>query len=537
MSTRSAATAPSLEEVRRWSHEQVCAAFVQAEDRSARLERKLESVTAQLEWLQRQVFGTKSEKRVVEAQGAQLHLGESLPIPEQLPPPSVRDVAGHKRRAPRGDFADAGNDESSLFFDETRVPVQVIEVPNPEVEGLGAEQYEVIGQKVSHRLAQRPGSYVVLKYVRPVIKRRDTQALSCPPAPLGVLEGSRADVSLIVGLLVDKMQWHLPLHRQHQRMAQAGIRVSRGWLTQITSSAIDLLEPIYDAQFASIRESRITAIDETPIKAGRAGPGKMKSCYFWPIYGERDEVCFAFFPSRAHANVEAILGTQPRPGSVLLSDGYGAYATYAKKTGIAHAQCWAHCRREFFRAQSVEPELAGQALERIGRIYEIEKQIRQANLSVANKHLYRVEHSKPLVEDFFGWVRQRLEDKALLPTNRFVQALGYAHEREHALSLFLGDPELPVDTNHLERTLRPIPLGRKNWMFSWTELGARQIGIVQSLIVTCQLHAINPYDYLVDVLQRIDRHPASQVDQLTPRLWKQHFAHQPLRSDLDRLQA
>lgn len=117
-----------------------------------------------------------------------------------------------------------------------------------------------------------------------------------------------------------------------------------------------------------------------------------------------------------------------------------------------------------------------------------------------------------------------------------MQALGYAHERENALSLFLGDPELPVDTNHLERSLRPIPLGRKNWMFRWTELGARQIGIVQSLIVTCQLHAINAYDYLVDVLQRVDRHPASQVDQLTPRLWKQHFAHQPLRSDLDSLQ-
>ncbi len=104
------------------------------------------------------------------------------------------------------------------------------------------------------------------------------------------------------------------------------------------------------------------------------------------------------------------------------------------------------------------------------------------------------------MEGFFAWVRERLEDKALLPTNRFVQALGYAHSHRHALSVFLTDPDVPVDTNHLERSLRPIPLGRKNWLFSWTELGARQIGIVQSLIVTCRLHDINAYDDLVDVL-------------------------------------
>ena len=532
MSPRSSISAATLEEVARWSPQEVFETLRSSEERHARLQRDVESLTLQLEWFRRQIFGSTSEKRLIEVAGGQLHLGEMLPVPEQSVAPA-REVPAHIRRLPRSDAADSGNDESSLFFDDHRVPVKVIEVPNPEVQGLSAEQYEVIGQKISHRLAQQPGSYVVLKYVRPVIKRRDTQALSCPPAPAGVLEGSRADVSLIAGLLIDKMQWHLPLHRQHQRMAQAGIRVSRGWLTQISSQAIGLLAPVYEAQLESIRGSRIKAMDETPIKAGRTGPGKMKNCYFWPVYGERDEVCFPFFETRAHASVEAILGLRPRPDAVLLSDGYGAYAAYAEKTGIAHAQCWAHCRREFFNAQSIEPELAGQALERIGRIYEIEQEIRQRKLSAANKHLHRMTHSKPVVEAFFEWVRQRLADKALLPTNRLVQALGYAHAREHALSLFLGEPDLPVDTNHLERSLRPIPLGRKNWMFSWTELGARQIGIVQSLICTCQLHGINAYDYLVDVLQRIDRHPAARVDLLTPRLWKEHFAQQRLRSEIE----
>lgn len=532
--------AATLDEVARWSAQEVLGLFDtlrSSEERNARLQRDVESLQQQLEWFRRQIFGSTSERRIVPPDALQLHLGELLAAPEAAPPAPTKQVPAHTRRAPRSDLAATGNDESSLFFDDSRVPVRVIEVPNAEAQGLRPEQYEVVGQKVSHRLAQQPGSYVVLKYVRPVIKRRDTQVLSCPPAPAGVIEGSRADVSLLAGLLIDKMQWHLPLHRQHQRMVQAGIRVSRGWLSEITAQAIGLLEPIYDAQLESIRGSRVKAIDETPIKAGRSAPGKMKACYFWPVYGELDEVCFPFFATRAHASVEAILGLQPRRDAVLLSDGYGAYAAYAEKTGIAHAQCWAHCRREFFKAQAVEPELAGQALARIGRIYEIEEDIRVRKLAGANKHLHRLTHSKSEVEAFFEWVRQRLEDQALLPTSRFVQALGYAHARRHALSLFLGDPEVPVDTNHLERSLRPIPLGRKNWMFSWTELGARQIGIVQSLLVTCQLHDINAYDYLVDVLQRVDRHPATEVEQLTPRLWKQHFAHQRLRSEIERLAA
>jgi hypothetical protein len=116
-------------------------------------------------------------------------------------------------------------------------------------------------------------------------------------------------------------------------------------------------------------------------------------------------------------------------------------------------------------------------------------------------------------------------------------ALAYARERRCALEVYLSDADVPIDTNHLERTLRAIPMGRKNWLFSWTELGAKYIGIVQSLIVTCRLHQIDPYDYLVGVLQRVGQHPASQVHLLTPRLWKQHFAANPLRSALHNLPA
>ena len=157
------------------------------------------------------------------------------------------------------------------FFDENRVPVETIEIPNPEIAGLTPEQYTVIGSKETYRLAQQPGSYVVIKYVRPVIKRLDTQTISCPPAPVSILEGSRADVSFVAGVTVDKFLYHLPLYRIHQRLQDMGFTLSRVWLTQLMQQIARLLEPIYEAQFESIRASRVKAMDETPIKAGLLG--------------------------------------------------------------------------------------------------------------------------------------------------------------------------------------------------------------------------------------------------------------------------
>ena len=485
----------------------------------------------QIEWFKRQLFGSKSERFVENPQ--QMHLGEAFPVPSPPAAEPRKPVPAHSRRVPR---AVPGDAEAIPFFDEARVPVQTIVVHDPEVTGLAPEQYAVIGEKTSFRLAQRPGSYVVLKYVRPLIKRLDTQAISCAPAPLGVIEGSRADVSFVAGLMLDKIAYHLPLYRQHQRLTDAGITVSRPWLTQLVQQGSRLLEPIYEAQFASIRTSRVKAMDETPIKAGRAGPGKMKAAYFWPVYGELDEVCFPYFPSRAAEHIYQALGLTHAQGAVLLTDGYSAYQQYTAKTGLTHAQCWAHCRRAYFEAMDAEPDSAREALIRIGELYAIEEQIRERKLCGESKRLHRLLHSKPRVDAFFDWVDRQFEQLGLLPSNPLTKALAYARERRLGLEVFLTDPDVPIDTNHLERALRVIPMGRKAWLFCWTELGAKHIGIVQSLIVTCRLHHVDPYTYLVDVLQRVGQHPAARVAELTPRLWKQHFAANPLRSDLHGIQ-
>jgi transposase len=453
-------------------------------------------------------------------------LGKAADAP---PVPEEKQIISYERRKGRAD--NCINDEG-LRFDET-VPVEVIRMPPPaELAAVPADQQSLISEKISYRLAQRPGSYVILKYIRPVIRRGDTQELVSTPAPDNVLEKSTADVSFLAGMLIDKFVYHLPLYRQHQRLAQSGITLSRATLGNLASRAIDLLEPIYAAQFIHIRQSRVLAMDETPIKAGRKKKGKLRQAYFWPIYGEADDIAFSYSASRAARQVREVLGEDFK--GTLISDGYEAYEQYARRhPSMTHAQCWAHTRRYFEKAKDAEPAAAAEVLNLIGTLYRHEESIRDKTLTGAHKLRYRTKHSEPVVVAFWAWCERQCQRHDLLPSNPLTKALKYAMARTGTLKVFLSDPEVPIDTNHLERALRPIPMGRRNWLFCWTELGARQVGIIQSLLVTCKLHGINPYTYLVDVLQRISQHPASDVLALTPRVWKVKYADNPLRSDLD----
>lgn len=426
-------------------------------------EREIIRLRRQVAWFQRQIFGQKSERRMPEPEGVQGTLGEAFDVvPDNVAAPTKKTRIAAHERAPKNKNRNLidGNNDAALFFDEAKVPVEVIAVANDGAAGLDPADFEVIGEKVSYRLAQRPGSYVILKYVRPVIKLRVDQTLSCPPAPVGVLDGCRADVSFIAGIIIDKFAYHQPLYRQHVKLQDSGINVSRAWITKLMPAAVSLLDPIFNAQLKSVRRSRVITMDETPIKAGRAGPGKMKAAYFWPVVAKQDEICFLYYPSRAAKHVETALALQRPNGAVLQSDGYSAYAHYAKKTGITHAQCWAHARRKIFDARDIEPAQADQALYAIAALYKIEQQIRDDGLTGPAKLARRQGQSKPVLERFYAWIDEQLDKQGFLPSSPFLGALAYIRERRVGLSVYLDDPEVSIDTNHLERALRVIPMGR-----------------------------------------------------------------------------
>jgi transposase len=417
----------------------------------------------QLDWFKKQLFGPKSEKQVFDLP-QQGHLFSSDQAVVSAPPEDEkRVVQAYQRGSGKKQRDDDCLNDTGLRFNDD-VPVEVVETLPPELTGPDADQYDIIGCKTTYRLAQRAASYVVLKLERPVFLRKGDNKPITTLAPFNVLDNSLADVSLLAGLMVDKFQFHLPLYRQHQRIQQAGITLSRSTLTNLVKRAIALLRPIVDAQTQSVLRSRVLAMDETPVKSGhqgRAGPqrGKMKSGWFWPLYGDADEVVFTYSNSRGRAHIEQVLNGQF--SGTLISDGYAAYARYAQQQpNITHVQCWVHNRRYFVEAQKDHPEQATEALQRIAKLYSNEETIKTKGLTGEKKRQYRLEHSQPVVSHFFQWCRDQLECGGLLPSDPLTKALNYALNREASLNVFLEDPDVQPDTNHLERALRPIPLGR-----------------------------------------------------------------------------
>ena len=478
----------------------------------------------QLAWFKKQLFGQKSEKRSGPiAEVDQLSLGEGVEG-DRRPVEKTVSVKSHAREISKGSKP---ADEKPLRFDDSVPRIRRVILP-PEIEGLDESEYEVIDERVTQHLVQTPSSYKVEERVRPVVKLKSEGRLVTAPAEPGVLERSLADVSVLAGLLIDKFRFHMPLYRQHQRMQAAGVHLARSTLTNWVHDTIDLLRPIYDAQLESILTSRVLVMDETPIKAGRKSKGKMKQAYYWPVHGDQDEVAFPFATSRGHQHAVEILGEYC---GTLISDDYKAYEAYAEKRDkVTRASCWAHVRRKFVDAEDVEPERVAKALGWIQGFYRVEDEIREKKLKGEAKLEKRTTESRPLVTELFAWLEQELVASALLPTNPFTSAARHALKLKPCLEVFLSDPEVPIDTNHLERALRPIPMGRKAWLFCWTEVGAEKVGIIQSLISTCVIQGVDPYTYLVDVLQRVSDHPQREVGDLTPRIWKEKFADQAIPS-------
>lgn len=330
-------------------------------------------------------------------------------------------------------------------------------------------------------------------------------------------------------MIVDKFLYHLPLHRQHQRLEQCDIYLSRVTLTRLVHRVAELLEPIHVAVLSSILQSPVLTVDETPTKAGRAN-GKMLTGYFWGFYGSLNEIAFVFSPSRSGAILRDVLRDY---NGKLLCDGYEVYNSFAgsRPDSVALIQCWGHARRTFLEAEKLLPDKVNRVLAEIQILYAMEEKGRGCPDKLLE---LRQRVSKPTMERLFAFLEKELDETALLPSNPFAKAAKYAVQRKAELMACLDDPAVPLDTNHLEREFRPHAVGRKNWMFHVTEVGARAAGILYTLIRSCVLAQVDPTAYLTDVLQRIETHPAVDVGLLTPRLWKENFASAPMTSDLRR---
>ena len=493
---------------------------------------QLQNTQAQLDWFKQQLFGQKSERRP-DISPDQLALFHQWAATEAQAAAPTIEVPAHTRRTTQRNGDEVNG--QGLRFDEG-VPVVDVELSCEELKGTDAEQYEIIAWKESYRLAAQPGTTVVMRYRRPVVKRKDSGELRTVPAPTGPLGHAQADVSFLAQMLVDKFSYHCPLYRQHQKLEAEGVTLARSALTQWAHQSIALLSPIAKAVMLGILAGSHIKIDETPIKAGRGkkkpdGRGTMKQGWFWPILGEDGSIAFHFSPSRGQQVVLDLIGESF--SGTLQSDGYAVYARYtAAHDSITHALCWSHTRRQFLRAEKTDPEETAHILTLIKALYAVEAELRNGKADTERIQQTRSTRSQAIVDAIFEWITAQRHRPELLPKSPLAKALNYAAEREAGLRVFLDDPIVDLDTNDLERALRVIPMGKKNWLFCQGEVGAEHVATIQTLLASCRVHGIHPYDYLVDVLQRIDIHPAKDVAELTPARWKEAFEYQRLVSPL-----
>jgi transposase len=500
---------------------------VQAEEaKNVQLKRTLQAKEDQIELLVRMLLGPTSERRSWESLEPESQLwldGMALELPES--PPSRKTTVREYERERRKDPTDVS--KAGRIKHGPNATIIDVDVKDPEVENIPDDQLELVETRTTQKVVRVSSPFMIINVHAKTYRRKDDLAELVPPEVPEVFENSIYDVSFLAGLPIDKYQFHLPLYRQHQTIKNSDIFLDRGHLTRVLHRLAELLEPIYEALCSSVLNSTILTADETPTPAGRnKKKGKMDKGYFWAFFGDQKEIFYLFNPSRARVVLDDVLASFQ---GHLVCDGYSAYESFVKETeGTELVQCWSHTRREFIKAEKRDEERVKWVLRQIQLMYDVEEKVRG---KPPNKVLKaRQKETEPLVKELFTFLKTTIAEDTFVPSDPILKAANYALNREESLKAFLENPELPLDTNHLERELRPQAVGRKNWMFHVTKEGARHAAIFYSLIRSCILAGVNPTVYLVDVLQRIQTHPALKTHLLTPRLWKEHFAQAPIKS-------
>jgi transposase len=365
-----------------------------------------------------------------------------------------------------------------------------------------------------------PAQFRVLVVRRPKYAcRACEEAVLQAPAPARLIEGGLPTEATVAQVLVSKYADHLPLYRQAQIYARQGVRLDRSTLADWVGRAAFLLRPVHQRLLDRLKASAKLFADETTAPVLDPGRGRTRTGQLW-AYARDDRpwngpdppgVAYLYAPDRkAERPIAHLAGFR----GVLQVDGYGGYKVLAERGEVRLAFCWAHVRRRFYElAQAGPAPIASEALARIAVLYRVEGEI--AGRPAEQRRAVRQERSRPLVDELETWLREKLA--LISQKTRLAEAIRYALSRWVGLSLYLEDGRVEIDSNVVERAIRPIALNRKNALFAGSDGGAEHWAVIASLIETCKLRGVEPHAYLTDVITRIvNGHPQGQIDDLLP---------------------
>ncbi len=379
-------------------------------------------------------------------------------------------------------------------------------------------QLKRIGEDVSEKLDYTPGVFTVERHIRGKWACARCETLTQAPMPAHIIDKGIPTTGLLAQVLIAKYADHLPLYRQEQIFAHAGVAIPRSTLAEWIGICGVQVQPLVDALRDRLLDEGVLHADETPVPM--LAPGKKKKTHkaqIWAYtstpFSDLEAVVYDFTPGRAGRHAREFLGDWK---GQLVCDDYSGYKAGFDK-GIIEIGCLAHARRKFVELHIAgKSQIAGQAVEYIKQLYKVEHEAR--DLTADERQRLRQDRSQPIAEALYNWMQtQRLK----VPEGTAIaNALDYSLKRWAALTRYLDDGAIPIDNNRVENLIRPWALGRKNWLFAGSLRSGRRAAAIMSLIQSARLNGHEPYAYLKDVLARLPTQKASAIDELLPHNWQ-----------------
>ena len=464
----------------------------------------------QLIWLKRQIFGKRSEKIIESSEQLLFDAFE----PSEKDKEEQRTIPAHERRKPK----QKGSETIALSPD---LPVKTVVLDIAEKKKFCLETGKTlvkIGEEKSQRLAHVPESYYIKESIRPKYANpeKPEDGILIADLPDSIIPKCRADDSFLAEIITKKFSDHLPLYRIAEGMGREGVGISRKLLSQWVVRCGMAMKPLYEKMSKKVLEGENIFIDETPVKV--LAKKECDTAYLWVVVGGKESNppyrIYNFRENRCHGNVLDIIKNYR---GILHSDKYGAYQRLAEQKIITWCPCYSHIRRKFFEAESGDLPFRDWVLRKLRYLFMLDK---VAWVRSPEERLkIREEKEVPIIDELIRKIKERLVDGKLLPKSKFREALGYFCGLIPYLKNYTKHPFARLDNNVAERAVRPVAIGRKNWLFFGSVDGGEAGAILLSFVQTCRGLGINPRTYLEDVFRRLMGHNAQKLEELLPDRW------------------
>jgi transposase len=381
-----------------------------------------------------------------------------------------------------------------------------------------------IGEERVEKLAYKPGHWYLKVFIYP--KYADTEkplaGVKKAPAPDFAMPGGIYDESFHAWIAYSKCSMHLPLYRLEEDMRHSGIKVNRQTLSSLYVRIGRLLKVLYELMKKEILSRDIIFTDDTSVKMLMPGSGQTKKTYMWVYVGGGGGPPFRVFEFTLERNGDCPQKFLKDFKGYIHADAFNGYDPLFDSEEVNKCACWMHLRRKYIDALDAPKTLRKKVLHLIRNIYRYERVLAKKDREKDRELILMVRQERiaPIIDEIFKVTADALKTGEVLPKSNFAEAITYMHNLGDSLKTFLENPYLQPDNGISERALRPLTVGRRNWLFAGSENGGEATATILSLIQTCRAMNINPYIYLEDVLRRINGHPYNRLDELLPGKWK-----------------